>query len=234
MSQICNREFLFPDPRVTSADGLLCVGGDLSVETLLAAYSRGIFPWPQEGFPLLWFSPPKRGVLEFSKLHIAKSLRRFINKTSYELRVNTAFEEVIQECAMLPRKGQDGTWILPEMWRAYIDLHQAGYAHSFEIWQDNELVGGLYGVYIAGVFSGESMFFKKSNMSKVALVEAVGYLASHGLQWMDVQMVTEQLAAMGGEYIPRDAFLDLVDRSAEKDELHQALKVHAAVKQNKK
>lgn len=206
MSQLKKAEFKFPSPHRTSEDGLLCVGGDLGVETLREAYGKGIFPWPQEGFPLLWFSPPRRGVMEFKDLHVSKSLRRFLNRTEIDFTVDRAFDRVIDQCAAVFRRGQDGTWILPQMVEAYKSLHAAGDAHSFEIWREGKLVGGLYGVYIAGVFSGESMFFSLPNMSKVALLKTIDYLKAGGLEWMDIQMVTPHLQAMGGKYISRNEF----------------------------
>lgn len=207
MSQIKRTQFRFPDPTLTSEDGLLCVGGDLEVETLFEAYSRGIFPWPQEGFPLLWFCPPQRGVLEFKDFHVSKSLQKQIKKKDYEFKMNNDFDQVIEACASQPRVGQEGTWILGEMVEAYKKFHRAGFCHSFEIWQRGVLVGGLYGVEVNGVFSGESMFFRKDNMSKIALVETVKYLLSRGCEWIDVQMVTPQIQRFGGKYIDREEFL---------------------------
>ena len=203
---------IFPNPEETSEDGLLCVGGDLSVETLKSAYGQGIFPWPQEGYPLLWFCPPKRGVIDFSELHLPKSLKSFLKKQkdNYEVKVNFAFDQVIDHCSKVPRPGQSGTWILPEMIEAYKEFHREGFAHSFEIWQEEELVGGLYGVLVNGVFSGESMFYKKTNMSKVALIETIQYLEKKGFEWIDVQMVTEVLESLGGKYISRKDFLGRV------------------------
>lgn len=201
---------VFPDPRATDSDGLLCVGGDLKVDTLVTAYSMGIFPWPQEGLPLLWFSPPKRGVLDFAEAHWPRRFLRELKDTSFQITFNTAFAEVIRECAKIPRSHESGTWILPPMIGAYERFHRAGYAHSVECWQDDRLVGGLYGVYVGGVFSGESMFFKESSASKRCFHALVQKLSASGLQWMDIQMVTPVLETFGGKYISRDEYLERV------------------------
>lgn len=207
MSRLKHSEFYFPDPERTLDDGLLCIGGNLEVETLCEAYSKGIFPWPQEGYPLLWFSPPERGVLDFEDLHISRSLKKMMGRVDWTLSFNQCFESVIQACAAQERPGQDGTWILSPMVEAYINLHRAGYAHSIEVWQGSDLIGGLYGVYIGGVFSGESMFYKQPNASKFAFISFVDFLKSKGLTWLDMQMVTPSLKAFGGKYISREEFL---------------------------
>jgi leucyl/phenylalanyl-tRNA--protein transferase len=204
----------FPDPRSTGEDGLLCIGGDLSVETLLEAYRLGVFPWPHEGLPLLWFSPIARGVLDFDEIHWP---RRFLRELKaqrpdleYKITFNEDFDRVVRECATVPRVHEKGTWILPEMQDAYKRFHRAGYAHSVECWLNGELVGGLYGVFVDGVFSGESMFHKVSDASKRCLYALVEKLKDGGVTWMDTQMVTRVLETFGGKYIPREAFLERI------------------------
>jgi leucyl/phenylalanyl-tRNA--protein transferase len=205
---------VFPDPATAHANGVVAVGDDLSVERLLEAYSFGIFPWPQEGYPTLWFCPLERGVIDFSEFHVSRSLAKFQRQHEGEFKFsfNTAFSEVIQQCAESPRPGQDGTWINENILEGYQNFHRAGYAHSFEVWRGDDLVGGIYGVYVAGVFSGESMFFLEPNASKVALVRLVDFLRSAGLNWMDIQMVTPALEQMGGKYISRMEFLARLER----------------------
>lgn len=207
----------FPDPRSAADDGLLCYGGDLEVETLLQAYSHGIFPWPQEGLPLLWFSPAERGVLDFNEIHWPKRFLRELRDGQFEITFDLAFEQVIRECAKIPRAHEKGTWIVPEMQKAYARFHEAGYAHSVECWRSGdvggELLGGLYGVYVEGVFSGESMFFKASGASKRCLYALVERLKASGLEWMDIQMVTPVLETFGGKYISREEFLRRLERA---------------------
>ncbi|MGE0762673.1 MAG: leucyl/phenylalanyl-tRNA--protein transferase [Bdellovibrionales bacterium] len=197
----------FPDPRLSLTDGLVMVGGALSLENLLEAYSFGIFPWPQEGLPVLWFSPERRGILEFKSLHWSKSFQKFLRQTKWRITANQNFVEVIRACAQAPRPGQSGTWITPDIEKAYLEFHRAGYAHSIECWQQDQLVGGLYGVYVANLFAGESMFYRKDNASKYCLWWLVERLKAQGHQWMDTQMVTEGLKSLGGRYIPRAQFL---------------------------
>lgn len=201
----------FPDPRDTLAEGIIAVGGKLDVGTLYTAYSKGIFPWPQPDYPMLWFSPENRGILDFKDFHVPESLRRFRKRNpQFEFTVNKDFHQVIEECAKQPRPGQQGTWILPSMKRAYLDFYKAGYCLSVEVREDNILVGGLYGVLVEGVFSAESMFFKKSNTSKLALWYLVEMLQQKGHEWMDIQMVTPTAASMGGKYVSREEFLEML------------------------
>jgi len=206
----------FPDPRVLpeASDGLLYVGGNLEPNTLLHAYGAGIFPWPLEKeYPLFWFCPQPRGILEFSQLHIPKSLEKIRKKNLYHFTYNQEFRKVMEECAKQPRPGQDGTWIIPEMLPAYERFHQLGHAHSIECWRENSLVGGLYGVYVKGVFSGESMFHLEDNVSKLCLIEMVESLKKNGLTWMDIQMLTPVTEAIGGSYLNRTEFLCLLDKT---------------------
>lgn len=198
----------FPDPAAATMDGIVAMGDDLTVEALFEAYSFGIFPWPHPDLPCLWFCPDERGVLEFKDLHINRSLAKFLRKCDYEITFNRAFGDVMRECASVARPGQSGTWITPEIVRTYEEFHKRGYAHSVECWENGELVGGLYGVYVAGVFSGESMFFKESNASKLCLIRLVEQLQKNGLTWMDIQMVTSVTSQLGGRYISKLDFLE--------------------------
>jgi leucyl/phenylalanyl-tRNA--protein transferase len=187
-------------------NGLLCAGADLSIERLLAAYRRGIFPWYSDDEPILWWSPDPRMVLFTDELKISRSLAKSIRNKGYEVRVDTAFDEVIEGCAA-PRRGASGTWLGPEMRRAYRRLHRAGYAHSFETWRDGRLVGGLYGVAIGRMFYGESMFTRAPDASKVALVALARTLRARGFPMIDCQQRTPLLAALGAREIPRAEFL---------------------------
>jgi leucyl/phenylalanyl-tRNA--protein transferase len=195
-----------------SPNGLLCAGGDLSVERLLEAYSHGIFPWYSEGDPILWWSPDPRMVLYPEELKVSRSLRRSLERGPYETRVDTAFGAVIEACAA-PRDGQAGTWIVPEMVEAYTRLHRRGFAHSVESWRDGELVGGLYGVALGSVFFGESMFSRAPDASKVALVRLTERLRESGFRLIDCQQATPHLASLGAREIPRKAFAEQVQDS---------------------
>lgn len=204
---------VFPDPRTASAEGLVAVGGDLRPETLLAAYRQGIFPWPAEDLPLLWFSPAERAVLEFADLHVPRSLRRAGRQTALEFTLDVAFPAVIAACAGVARPGQPGTWITPAMERAYVRLHRLGIAHSVEAWRDGKLVGGLYGVDVDGAFAAESMFYRETNASKLALLRLIEHLAARGLDWLDVQVLTPHVARLGGKVIGREVFLCRLERT---------------------
>lgn len=188
-------------------ESLVAVGGDLREDTLLEAYEAGIFPWPQKGAPLLWHSPDPRGVLDFPDLRVPRSLRADVRRGGFTFTADKAFPAVIKACAQAPRHGQSGTWITPQMQRAYTRLHELGIAHSVECWSGGELVGGLYGVHVAGVFSGESMFHTVTGASKASLVETVRRLRALGHAWMDVQMVTPVTGMLGAHEIPRRDFL---------------------------
>lgn len=205
----------FPDPEdaVISPEGLIAVGGDLEPETLLEAYSKGIYPWPSPGYPLLWFCPPQRAILEFDRLHIPRSLERARRRAPYRITVNQAFPEVIRECARVPRPGQDGTWITRQMIPAYIRLHELGHALSVEAWEGDALVGGIYGVDAGGPFAGESMFFRRPDASKLALLHLVDLLRARGLEWLDIQMLTPHMERLGAREISREEFLELLRRT---------------------
>ncbi|WP_342379113.1 leucyl/phenylalanyl-tRNA--protein transferase [Myxococcus stipitatus] len=204
---------LFPPPERADKSGVLAVGGDLSPERLLAAYSRGIFPWFSEGDPILWHSPDPRFVLEPDKLHVGRSLRKTMARGDYEVRYDTAFARVITECGRVPRPGQTGTWITDEMLEAYVALHERGFAHSVEAWAGGELKGGLYGVSLGAAFFGESMFALAPDASKVAFATAVERFKSWGFQFIDCQVETEHLARFGAEDWTRKRFLTALRRA---------------------
>lgn len=202
----------FPDARQTLAEGIIAVGGKLDVGTLYTAYSKGIFPWPQQGLPMLWFSPDQRGILDFNDFHVPESLKRYRKRNpQIEFTINTDFIQVIEECSKQPRPGQDGTWILPAMKKAYLEFFKEGYCLCVEVRENNVMIGGIYGVLVRGVFSGESMFFKKPNASKLALWKLVDILKEQGHEWMDVQMVTPVIGSMGGKYVDRDTYLAMLE-----------------------
>ena len=201
-----SRALVFPPPE-HAVEGLVAVGGDLSVERLLLAYRSGIFPWYDDGVPILWHSPDPRCVIPLDRVHVGRTLRRAIAKGTYVVRYDTAFERVIRACKTAPRAGQDGTWITDEMVRAYMRLHRLGYAHSVEAWEGEELVGGLYGVSLGRVFFGESMFARRDNASKVALVTLAERLRRWGFRIIDAQVPTPHTVAMGAEEWPRARFL---------------------------
>jgi leucyl/phenylalanyl-tRNA--protein transferase len=201
------REVAFPDPRRSEPDGLLAVGGDLSPERLLAAYEAGIFPWYGPDSPILWWSPDPRLVLEPARLHVPRSLARTRRRAPYRITADAAFDRVIGACADAGRPGQEGTWITPAMVRAYRQLHALGFAHSFEAWEGEALVGGLYGVSLGAAFFGESMFAVRPDASKLAFVESVEWLAARGVRFIDCQVRTEHLARFGAEEWPRERFL---------------------------
>ena len=197
----------FPDIETALADpnGLLAAGDDLSAERLLAAYRRGIFPWFSAGQPVLWWSPDPRMVLFPSELKVSRSLAKVLRNSAYEIRFDTAFQDVMRACAA-PRPGQNGTWITDDMVNAYAKLHSLGYAHSVETWVEGELAGGLYGIAIGGMFYGESMFMRRRDASKIALVQLVRQLARRGFGMIDCQMRTGHLASLGGRESPRTEF----------------------------
>lgn len=208
-----SEELVFPDPKYAPEEGLLAAGGDLSPQRLLMAYQYGIFPWYNEGEPILWWSPDPRFVLYPKAVKISKSMRRVLRSGAFELRFDTAFEDVLENCASIKREGQDGTWLIPEMQVAYQKLHAYGYAHSVEAWQDGQLVGGLYGVSLGKCFFGESMFAKVSNASKVALIGLAQQLDAHGFELIDCQAETKHLATMGAGFINRAEFLDFLEKN---------------------
>lgn len=187
-------------------EGLLAAGGDLSPERLIHAYSQGIFPWYQDGQPLLWWSPNPRTVLFPARLHVSRSMQKFMRKTDLAITLDQAFPGVIKACAQ-PRDYTDSTWITDEMQLAYCHLHRLGFAHSVEVWEKDSLVGGLYGVALGKVFFGESMFSRRSNASKSAFIFLVRQLQEWGFELIDCQMPTEHLFSLGAESVSRDDFL---------------------------
>ena len=190
-----------------SREDIVAVGDDLRPETVLAAYRRGIFPWPVEGLPLLWFCPVERAVLDFARLHVPRSLARARRRSTLRFTIDADFPAVLRACAAAPRPGQEGTWITPAIAAAYLRLHRLGRAHSVEAWRDGRLVGGLYGVDVDGAFGGESMFHAEPNASKLVLLFLVDHLRARGLDYLDVQVMTPHLARLGAHTMPRDAFL---------------------------
>jgi leucyl/phenylalanyl-tRNA--protein transferase len=203
-----DERLVFPPAELADPDGLLAVGGDLRPERLLLAYSSGIFPWPTEEYPLLWHSPDPRFVLDRPKLHVPRSLAKAMRKGRYRCTLDSAFGEVMEACATRPRPGQEGTWITPEMVAAYVDLHELGCTHSVEVWQQEELVGGLYGVSLGGAFFGESMFADRPDASKAGFVRLVQQLGRWGIDLIDAQVHTDHLDRFGGEHWSRGRYLE--------------------------
>ncbi len=197
---------------LTEPDGLLAVGGDLSVARLLKAYQQGIFPWYSDGQPILWWSPDPRFVLFPDQIHISRSLAKTLRRGQYQVSLDTEFRQVISACANVPRNGQDGTWITGEMLEAYLRLHQAGYAHSVETWIDGKLAGGLYGVALGGVFFGESMFSHTADASKIAFAHLGKLLNYWDFGMIDCQIATGHLQRFGATGLPRTHFIELLDQ----------------------
>lgn len=202
-----DERIVFPRPELADESGVLAVGGDLSPERLLLAYRHGIFPWYHRGLPMLWFSPDPRMVLRAGEIVVSRTLRKVMRRRPYEIRLDTAFAEVIEACSVAPRPGQDGTWITDDVKRAYGELHRLGFAHSAEAWRDGELVGGLYGVSLGGAFFGESMFAKADDASKIAFVTLVEQLGLWGIGLVDCQVHTPHLARFGATEWLRADFL---------------------------
>jgi leucyl/phenylalanyl-tRNA--protein transferase len=206
----------FPPPEAAEPSGLLAIGGDLGSERLLLAYATGIFPWYEEGLPILWHSPDPRMVLLPEELRVSRSLRKAMRDRNFEIRLDADFEAVIRACAHAPRDGQDGTWITDEMIDGYRRLHELGYAHSVEAWSDAELVGGLYGVSLGGCFFGESMFATRTDASKVAFVTLVEQLERWQFELIDCQVHTDHLARFGATEWPRSRFLSVLEEALAK------------------
>ena len=204
------RALAFPPPEKASDEGLLAIGGDFSPERLILAYSQGIFPWPHQDAPLLWFSPDPRFVLLPSQVHLHKSLRKQIRRAPYSIRFDTAFETVIRACARAPRPGQDGTWITDDLIAGYEQLFRSGFAHSIEAWRGDTLVGGLYGVSLGRMFFGESMFAEEEDASKIAFATLVAHLRRWDFAAIDCQVPTDHLARFGAERLTRKDFLALL------------------------
>lgn len=206
---LLNDKLAFP-PVEGAEEGIVAVGGDLSLERLLVAYQSGIFPWYSDGEPIIWHAPEERFILELDELHISRSMRRVLNSQKYLVTFDINFSFVIKQCASVARKEQEGTWITNEMIDAYTALHESGYAHSVEVWQEDEIVGGLYGVSLGKIFFAESMFHTASNASKVALIKLVESLKQKDFHFIDAQVHTAHVESLGAKNIPRNAFMELL------------------------
>ena len=206
--QLNDNDILFPDPALSEADGLLAIGGDLKPDRILAAYKSGIFPWFSDNDPICWFAPHERCVIFPSKIHVSKRMQKSMRAKEFEVTTNTAFAAVIAACKNTARKDQDGTWITVEMEEAYTKLHALGIAKSIEVWQNDELVGGIYGLEINNVFCGESMFSHKSNASKTAMI---WLCTQNNYTLIDCQMRTEHLISMGAEMISQKKFINILN-----------------------
>ncbi|WP_026897625.1 leucyl/phenylalanyl-tRNA--protein transferase [Daejeonella oryzae] len=204
------KEIWFPKPELADEDGLLAVGGDLSPERLLLAYSHGIFPWFSEETPILWYAPHERFVLFPDKIRISSSMKQVIRRKRFRITYDQNFPDVIRACASANRKDEPGTWITPDMIEAYIQLHEMGFAHSIEIWEGNKLAGGLYGVALNGVFCGESMFSQVSNASKMAMI---ALCENKKYRMIDCQMHTSHLESMGAEFISQKDYLTILQQA---------------------
>jgi leucyl/phenylalanyl-tRNA---protein transferase len=207
--------WLLPDPGEADEDGVVGVGADLSPSTLVDAYRRGIFPWPHPGVPLPWFSPDPRGVLALDEVHRSRSLRQRLRRCGWTTTVDAAFSAVVRGCA--EDRGEVGTWISPAMARAYVRLHELGWAHSLEVWDGGSLIGGVYGVQVGGVFTGESMFHRIPDASKIALVDLAARFHAAGGRLLDVQLTTDHLRSMGARDLARARFLELLQASRDLD-----------------
>lgn len=202
----------FPPVERANSEGLLAVGGDLSPERLLVAYKTGIFPWFNEDDLIMWWSPDPRMVLFPEKIKISKSMRKVLRDERFRLTKNSCFKEVIDQCATVKRTGQRGTWITDAMKKAYLKLHEEGFAQSYEVWEDHSLIGGLYGVDLGHVFCGESMFSTVSNASKFAFIKLAQELHEKKYRMIDCQLYTDHLASLGAEELSRDAFIELLQQ----------------------
>ena len=207
--KLSDTEIWFPKPELAEDDGLLAVGGDLSPERLMLAYHHGIFPWYSEDSPILWYSPHERFVLFPNRLKVSSSMAKVIKSGHFKMTFDRAFEEVVEACATISRQGEKGTWITQEMKKAYINLHDLGYAHSVEVWEDDTIVGGLYGVVVNNVFCGESMFSKVSNASKAALIWLCSNLS---FAMIDCQVYTKHLESLGAGLISRSEYVKFLNK----------------------
>lgn len=205
-----SNKLFFPPLEMADENGLLAIGGDLSVERLLLAYRSGIFPWYNEDEPICWWSPDPRFVLYPEALKVSNSMKTVLHNGTFRFTINRAFTQVIQNCKTVTRKGQDGTWISPAMQKAYTTLHELGYAHSAEAWQDGQLVGGLYGIRLGNIFFGESMFSLKPNASKFAFINYVQQLQKENVQLIDCQLHTNHLQSLGARMMERKVFEKLL------------------------
>lgn len=205
-----NNELIFPPVDTATDEGIVAIGGDLSMERLLVAYKSGIFPWYNEGEPIIWWCPNPRFVLFPQNLRVTKSMQSVLNNGKFRFTINRAFTTVLQNCKTISRKEQEGTWITPDVQEAYTELHKLGYAHSAETWLNGTLVGGLYGIRLGNVFFGESMFSKESNASKFAFINYVKQLQKENIALIDCQVYTNHLESLGAKMIERTKFMDLL------------------------
>lgn len=209
----------FPHPFEADDEGFLAFGGNLTQASILNAYTNGIFPWYNEGEPILWWFTNPRCVLFPEKLKVHKSMRSYLNQDKFDWSIDTAFDHVLNNCRTKTRKGQNGTWITNEMFEAYSELHEKGYAHSVEVWEDQKLVGGLYGLSLGRIFFGESMFSFRSNASKFALIKFIEVLRRKGFWLIDCQQTTDHIVSMGAEEISKDHFYDFLQKNKKEDDL---------------
>ncbi|SPE51686.1 leucyl/phenylalanyl-tRNA-protein transferase [Verrucomicrobia bacterium] len=212
---ILNHRLRFPDPRLSDAEGLVAIGGELSVPRLLLAYRTGVFPWTV--VPLTWWSPDPRAIFEFDRFHVPRSLARVLRKGAFQVTMDRAFRQVMEACAA-PSPGRRRTWISPEFIEGYTQLHEQGHAHSVECWQAGQLAGGIYGVAVGGLFAGESMFHRVGNASKVALFHLFQHLKQRGFVLFDIQMLTPVTARLGGVTVSRDEYLRRLAQAVEKSD----------------
>ena len=210
---LITEELIFPPVQLARPEGILAVGGDLSIERLKLAYTNGIFPWYNEGEPIIWYSPDPRMVLFPNDLKVSKSMRKVMASNQFTFTENKAFDEVISHCKTVPRSGQGGTWITNAMQQAYCEMHKNGWASSVEVWQEGKLVGGLYGIDLGNVFCGESMFSLVSNASKAGFIHLTSLLVDRGYHLIDCQVYNEHLASLGAIEIPRMEFLNYLKES---------------------
>lgn len=205
-----SKDLYFPPVQQASPEVIVAIGGDLSPERLTLAYRSGIFPWFEDDEPILWWSPPDRMVLFLDELKVSKSMRNIINRKQFRVTFNTSFKEVIGNCRNIKREGQPGTWITDDMTEAYCTLHELGMAKSVEVWQEDELVGGLYGIDLGHIFCGESMFSKVSNTSKIAFIALAKQLQLANYRLLDCQVHNDHLESLGAREIPREDFLEIL------------------------
>lgn len=226
-----SEDLVFPHPQNAIEDGILAVGGDLSVARIILAYQNGIFPWYNEDDPIIWWSPDPRCVLYTDKIKVSKSMKSLINKSFFKVTIDQEFTKVMEACKVINRLGQNGTWINLNMQKAYLDLHKSGFAHSVEVWHEDELVGGLYGLFIGRCFFGESMFAAVSNASKFGFIALVKALNKAGVELVDCQTTTNHLLSFGAEEINRNDFLDYLKNNTGKEYTEECwLKVIKAFK----
>ncbi|MDG2433620.1 leucyl/phenylalanyl-tRNA--protein transferase [Flavobacterium sp.] len=205
-----SQDLFFPDVSLTHSSGIIALGGDLSAARLQLAYKSGIFPWFEDGEPITWWSPNPRMVLFLDELVVTKSMRNILNRNIFKVTFNQNFREVISNCQKIKRDGQNGTWITNDMIEAYCNLHELGIAKSVEVWQDDQIVGGLYGIDLGHIFCGESMFSKVSNASKVAFITLVRHLQQENYKLLDCQVYNEHLESLGCREIPREDFISIL------------------------